>query len=126
MHIRLVGENLGTVLFQTPEIGFQVSETLLRERVCMACLAHLEAEYERMLAHAYPAATPASLKRMAQYGVRKTEDGRYVLRMDTSFRGAVAGAEADAAAIEARHEAYREEMWSCLEKIDVSRARKNA
>lgn len=75
------------------------------------------AEYERMLAHAYPAATPASLKRMAQYGVRKTEDGRYVLRMDTSFRGAVAGAEADAAAIEARHEAYREEMWDSLEKI---------
>ncbi len=75
------------------------------------------AEYERMLAHAYPAATPASLKRMAQYGVRPTDDGRYVLRMDTSFRGAVAGAEADAAAIEARHEAYREEMWACLEKI---------
>ncbi|MFL2935287.1 MAG: alpha/beta fold hydrolase [Myxococcota bacterium] len=75
------------------------------------------AEYERTLAHAYPAATAASLKRMAQYGVRKTEDGRYALRMDTAFRGSVAGAQADAAAIEARHEAYREEMWTALEKI---------
>ena len=74
-------------------------------------------EYERMLAHAYPAATPASLKRMARHGVRKTEDGRYALRMDTAFRSAVSGSDADAAAIEARHEAYREEMWSALEKI---------
>jgi pimeloyl-ACP methyl ester carboxylesterase len=54
---------------------------------------------------------------MAQYGVRKTENDRYALRMDTAFRGSVAGAQADAAAIEARHEAYREEMWNALEKI---------
>ncbi|MFP6639152.1 MAG: alpha/beta hydrolase, partial [Myxococcota bacterium] len=72
------------------------------------------AEYEAMLAHAYPAATPASLRRMAEHGVKPRADGRYELRMDTSFRGTVAGSGADAAAIEARHEASREEFWQAL------------
>lgn len=74
-------------------------------------------EYERMLAHAYPAATPKSLRRMAEHGVKPRGDGRYELRMDTSFRGAVAGADADPAAIAARHEASQEEFWRALETI---------
>jgi pimeloyl-ACP methyl ester carboxylesterase len=81
-------------------------------------------EYEQMLVHAYPAATPKAIRRMAQHGLKQREDGRYVLKMDTKFRGAVGGATDEEAAsppsaeaIEAHDERYREEMWSALEKI---------
>ncbi|MAI79838.1 MAG: hypothetical protein CL917_12910 [Deltaproteobacteria bacterium] len=73
------------------------------------------AEYERIMAHAYPAATPASIKRMAIHGVKPTENGRYMLRMDTAFRSAIAGA--DAEAIAARQDANEKELWRSLGKI---------
>ena len=77
------------------------------------------AEYEQMLMHGYPAATAASIRRMARHGVEQRPDGRFVLKMDVAIRGAVGGAqgELDAAAIEARHEHFREEMWQALERI---------
>ena len=77
------------------------------------------AEYEQMLVHAYPAATAASIRRMAHHGVRQREDGRYVLKMDVAIRGAVGGGdgELDAAAIAARHEHFREEMWQALGRV---------
>ena len=75
------------------------------------------AEYERMLAHAYPAATPRSLKRMAQYGVIANDEGRFRLRMDTRFRGSVSATGPDAEAMAARHEASQELLWGALEKI---------
>jgi pimeloyl-ACP methyl ester carboxylesterase len=76
------------------------------------------AEYEQMLVHAYPAATPRAIRRMAEHGVRQREDGRFVLKMDASIRGAVAGGDApDAEAIQARHDHYRKEMWDALAGI---------
>lgn len=75
------------------------------------------AEYERMLAHAYPAATPQSLKRMAQHGVASTDEGRFRLRMDTRFRGSISATGPDAEAIAARHEASQGVLWEALEKI---------
>jgi pimeloyl-ACP methyl ester carboxylesterase len=79
------------------------------------------AEYEQMLVHAYPAATAASIRRMARHGVKQRTDGRYVLKMDVAIRGAVGGggqsAAEDAAAIEARHAHFREEMWQALARI---------
>ena len=44
-------------------------------------------EFERTLPHAYPAATPDALQRMARYGVRQREGGRFVLKMDPALRG---------------------------------------
>jgi pimeloyl-ACP methyl ester carboxylesterase len=78
------------------------------------------AEYEQMLVHAYPAATPASIRRMAKYGVKQREDGRWILKMDVAFRGVVAdgAAKIDPKAIEAHHEQYRAEMWQALEKVE--------
>jgi len=73
------------------------------------------AQFETYLAHAYPAATPAAIARMARYGVRQRDDGRYVLRMDTRFR---AGRGADD---EAARRAYEEEtqarLWDALAAI---------
>jgi pimeloyl-ACP methyl ester carboxylesterase len=43
-------------------------------------------EYARMLSLAYPAGQPQALMRMARYGLRQREDGRYVLKMDPALR----------------------------------------
>lgn len=43
-------------------------------------------EFETLLSHQYVAATPAAIRRMAEHGVRKRDDGRYVLKMDTKLR----------------------------------------
>jgi pimeloyl-ACP methyl ester carboxylesterase len=45
------------------------------------------AEYARALTLAYPAATPTALERMAQFGLRQRDDGRYQLKMDPALRG---------------------------------------
>jgi len=76
------------------------------------------AEYERMLVHAYPAATPAAVRRMAQYGLRENEEGRWVLKMDPAMRAAMKPEGEDQLAQAAeRHERYREEMWQALARI---------
>jgi len=81
-------------------------------------------EYEQMLVHAYPAATPTAIRRMAQHGIKQRADGRWVLKMDVAFRGAVGGgalSEADAEerkkSIEEHHERHRAEMWKALGNI---------
>ena len=77
------------------------------------------AEYEQMLVHLYPAATPGSIRRMARHGVRQRDDGRWVLKMDIAFRQAVGGSEdgTDADEIEKLHAESRDAMWAALEKI---------
>lgn len=82
------------------------------------------AEYEAMLAHSYPAATPRALARMAIHGLRRREDGRFVLKMDTRFRGAVAGrgeSGPGAAELEVQQDrfrdAFREAMWAALARV---------
>lgn len=77
------------------------------------------AEYEQMLVHAYPAATAGAIRRMAQHGLKRREDGRLVLKMDPAMRSVVGGegGELDAAAIAARHEHFEDEMWEALGKI---------
>jgi pimeloyl-ACP methyl ester carboxylesterase len=75
------------------------------------------AEYEQMLVHAYPAATARAVRRMAEHGLKQRDDGRLVLKMDVAIRGAVGGDGADAEAIAARHDHFRDEMWSALEKV---------
>ena len=78
------------------------------------------AEYERMLVHAYPAATPAAVRRMALHGVRQREDRRFVLKMDVGFRGAVGGRDQEGLRpedIEAHQQRHREAMWQALARV---------
>ncbi len=78
------------------------------------------AEYEQMLVHLYPAATPASIRRMAKHGVNRREhDGRWILKMDTAFRRAVGGGggELNSEEIEKMHADSQEAMWKALEGI---------
>jgi pimeloyl-ACP methyl ester carboxylesterase len=73
------------------------------------------AECENALAHAYPAAQPAALVRMARYGMRKREDGRYERKTDPayhSFRGELTAADA-----EALEERTAKELWEALARI---------
>ena len=77
------------------------------------------AEYENLLAHNYPAATPEALRRMARHGLKQREDGRYVLRMDVAYRVA-AGARAatlDDDVLARREESNQHAMWAALEAL---------
>lgn len=77
------------------------------------------AEYEQTLVHLYPAATSASISRMARHGVRQRDDGRWVLKMDIAFRQSVAGSGdgTDAQEIEKLHADAQDAMWAALAKI---------
>ena len=72
-------------------------------------------EYERALARAYPAATPAALARMARHGLRTREDGRFEPKTDPAFHEARAGMDAKQA--EEREEKVARELWEALAKI---------
>jgi len=78
------------------------------------------AEFEQFLVHLYPAATAASIRRMAQHGVRQREsDGRWVLKMDTAFRKAVGGGDGTMTReeFERQQDESRKAMWASLAKI---------
>ncbi len=73
------------------------------------------AEYERLLAHNFPAGQPASLKRMAHYELKQRPDGRFERRLDAHFMTAPTGAsEADLAA---REQENTSRLWEALAKI---------
>lgn len=78
------------------------------------------AQYEAMLAHAYPAATPEAIARMARHQLKRGEDGKYVLKMDTNLRRFVGGgADGPDAQTLANLEAERSEsMWKGLEALE--------
>jgi pimeloyl-ACP methyl ester carboxylesterase len=48
-------------------------------------------EYARVLSLAYPAGQAEALLRMARFGLRRREDGRYELKMDPALRSAMGG-----------------------------------
>jgi len=77
------------------------------------------AEYEQLLVHLYPAATAASIRRMAKHGVKQREDGRWILKMDIAFRQAVGGRAdgSDAEEIAELHAQAQRDMWDALERI---------
>jgi pimeloyl-ACP methyl ester carboxylesterase len=73
-------------------------------------------EYETALSLAYPAATPAAIRRMARYGLRQREDGRLVPKMDPAYRGF--GRDAlDEETVAARERDLSERMWKALESL---------
>jgi pimeloyl-ACP methyl ester carboxylesterase len=72
-------------------------------------------EYGRLLALHYPAAQPKALLRMAQHGLRRREDGRYVLKMDPALRGAgFAGSPEEAAQ---REREMSQAQWDALRRV---------
>ncbi len=77
-------------------------------------------QYETMLAHAYPAATPEAIQRMAKHQLRQGEDGRWQLKMDTNLRRTVGGdgEGPDAETLAAMEAERAEAMWKGLEALE--------
>jgi pimeloyl-ACP methyl ester carboxylesterase len=74
------------------------------------------AEYETVLAHNYPVAAPEAIKRMAKHGLKQREDGKWVLKMDTAYRG-VDGPRLSADDMAAHEAKNMKKMWAALEKL---------
>jgi esterase len=71
--------------------------------------------YQEVLARNYPAASPEALARLARFGLRRREDGRFVPKLDPAhFR---ARAEASAEDLRAREELMHGELWDALRRI---------
>jgi len=70
------------------------------------------AEYERVLAHNFPAGSPDALRRMARYELRQRADGRFERKADPAFMTGRAEAEAEA---QERDTAKR--LWDALARI---------
>jgi pimeloyl-ACP methyl ester carboxylesterase len=70
-------------------------------------------EYAAMLSLNYPAGQPDAIKRMAEYGLRKREDGLFELKMDPKLRGERATDEAS----KAKEEAFIQQQWDALAKV---------
>lgn len=73
-------------------------------------------EYERLLSLHYPAAKPAAIRRMAQHGLRRRDDGRFVLKMDPALRGAFMQPESPEAAAQREAETVAR-LWSALRNL---------
>jgi pimeloyl-ACP methyl ester carboxylesterase len=73
------------------------------------------AEYERVLAHNFPAGSPDALRRMARHELRRREDGRWVRKADPAFMAGGAGASETAA--EARERDTAKRLWDALARI---------
>jgi pimeloyl-ACP methyl ester carboxylesterase len=73
------------------------------------------AEYERVLAHNFPAGSPDALKRMARHELRQREDGRWVRKADPAFMGGRPGA--SEAEEEARERDTAKRLWDALARI---------
>jgi pimeloyl-ACP methyl ester carboxylesterase len=73
-------------------------------------------EYARLLSLHYPAAKPAAIQRMARHSARQREDARWVLKMDPSLRGGMAGPE-DPEAAATREERIIAQQWEALRAL---------
>jgi pimeloyl-ACP methyl ester carboxylesterase len=70
-------------------------------------------EYARLLSLNYPAGQPEALMRMARFGLRQGDDGRYALKMDPKLRS---DRPDDAESI-AKEEAFTQLQWDALAKL---------
>jgi pimeloyl-ACP methyl ester carboxylesterase len=72
------------------------------------------ADYERLLARAYPAARPAALARMARSSLRARADGRLVRKLDPAFHRRAAQATAEESALREKETTRR--LWESLRR----------
>lgn len=70
-------------------------------------------EYARVLSMNYPAGQPASLQRMAKYGLKQREDGLFELKMDPGLRGA----RPDDDEAKKQEEVFIQRQWDALAKV---------
>jgi len=73
------------------------------------------AEYEQLLAHNYPAAQPAAIRRMARSELKQREDGRWVRKADPVFMMAIADAGPEEQA--AYEEETRQKLWDACRTV---------
>jgi pimeloyl-ACP methyl ester carboxylesterase len=73
------------------------------------------AEYERVLAHNFPAGSDGALRRMAQHELRRRADGRYERKADPAFMAGRPGA--SEAESEARERDTAKRLWDALARI---------
>ena len=72
-------------------------------------------EYERVLAHNFPAGSPDALRRMAKHELRQRDDGRWVRKADPAFMAGRPGqSEAEA---EAGEKETAKQLWGALATI---------
>lgn len=71
-------------------------------------------DYERLLAHNYPAAPPEAIARMARTELRRRSDGRYERKLDPAFS---ARGDVDEAALEAQEQEATRRLWDALARI---------
>jgi len=72
-------------------------------------------EYEQVLAHNYPAASPEVIQRMARHELRENETGRFVRKADPLFMGA--RADASESEMEAAERETSKRLWDALSRI---------
>ncbi|MFK7896979.1 MAG: alpha/beta fold hydrolase [Myxococcota bacterium] len=70
-------------------------------------------EYARLLSRNYPAGQPEALMRMARFGLRQRDDGRFEMKMDPKLR---ADRPEDAESV-AKEEAFTQLQWDALAKL---------
>lgn len=71
--------------------------------------------YERALAHAYPAATPEALRRLARHGLRRRADGRFERKTDPGFHTGRAGL--SESQLEAAEREATRQLWEALGRV---------
>ncbi len=70
-------------------------------------------EYAAMLSLNYPGGQPQAILRMAEFGLRRRDDGLFELKMDPALRGARPTDEVS----RAKEEAFIQEQWDALAKL---------
>lgn len=70
-------------------------------------------EYAAMLSLNYPGGQPQAILRMAEFGLRRRDDGLFELKMDPALRGARPTDEV----ARAKEEAFIQEQWDALAKL---------
>jgi pimeloyl-ACP methyl ester carboxylesterase len=71
------------------------------------------AEYQRVLAHNFPAGRPDSLARMAKHELKQRADGRWERKLDPKFHAGRPQSEAEALA---REREIAKQLWEALAK----------
>lgn len=72
-------------------------------------------DYERALSHAYPAAAPTVLARLARHGLRQREDGRFERKTDPAFHASRPGM--DEGALAEREREATQKLWDALGRV---------
>ena len=73
------------------------------------------AEYERVLAHNFPAGSPDALRRMARHELRRRPDGRFERKADPAFMAGRPGQ--DEAEADARERDTAKRLWDALARV---------